>query len=116
MKLLKRSHTTMTTAEIEKLIISFDAAAIAVDKLVKSTNEIVETNRELKAAIDTKAYLEYTQGDILQNLRQQNILYKSLIYLIETDEELLDDIVERAKKHEDKEVASFWLKRVKHVK
>lgn len=106
----------LTTAELERLIASFNAAAIAVEQLVKSSNDIIETNRELKAKIDTKAYLEYTQGDILQNLKQQNILHKSLIYLIETDKELLDDIVERAKKREDKEVASFWLKRVKHGK
>lgn len=106
----------MTTAEIEKLIISFDAAAIAVDKLIKSTNEVVETNRELKAMVDTKAYLEFTQGDILQNLKQQNILYKSLIYLIEMDKELLDEIVESAKKHDDKEVAAFWLKKANDVK
>lgn len=102
----------LTTAELERLIASFNAAAIAVEQLVKSSNDIIETNRELKATIDTKAYLEYTQGDILQNLKQQNILYKSLIYMIETDKELLDDIVERAKKREDKEVAAFWLKRV----
>jgi len=61
----------MTTEEIAKLIISFDAAAIAVEQLVKSSNEIIETNRELKAVIDTKAYLEHTQGDILKNLQQQ---------------------------------------------
>lgn len=102
----------LTTTELERLITSFNAASIAVEQLVKSTNEIVETNRELKSMVDTKAYFEYTQGDILQNLKQQNILYKSLIYLIETDKELLDDIVERAKKHDDKEVAAFWLKRV----
>jgi len=102
----------MTTEEIAKLIISFDAAAIAVEQLVKSSNEIIETNRELKAVIDTKAYLEHTQGDILKNLQQQNILYKSLIYLMDSDKETVKEIVSRAAKSNDKEVVAFWQKRL----
>ena len=102
----------MTTEEIAKLIISFDAAAIAVEQLVKSSSEIIETNRELKAMIDTKAYLEHTQGDILKNLTQQNILYKSLIYLMDSDKETVKEIVSRAAKSNDKEVVAFWQKRL----
>jgi len=102
----------MTTEEIEKLIISFDAAAVTVEQLVKSSNEIIETNRELKAMIDTKAYLEHTQGDILKNLTQQNILYKSLIYLMDSDKETVKEIVSRAAKSNDKEVVAFWQKRL----
>ncbi len=102
----------MTTEEIAKLIISFDAAAIAVEQLVKSSNEIIETNRELKAMIDTKAYLEHTQGDILKNLQQQNILYKSLIYLMDSDKETVKEILSRAAKSNDKEVVAFWQKRL----
>ena len=102
----------MTTEEIAKLIISFDAAAIAVEQLVKSSSEIIETNRELKAMIDTKAYLEHTQGDILKNLQQQNILYKSLIYLMDSDKETVKEIVSRAAKSNDKEVVAFWQKRL----
>ena len=102
----------MTTEEIAKLIISFDAAAIAVEQLVKSSNEIIETNRELKAVIDTKAYLEHTQGDILKNLTQQNILYKSLIYLMDSDKETVKEIMSRAAKSNDKEVVAFWQKRL----
>jgi len=102
----------MTTEEIAKLIISFDAAAIAVEQLVKSSNDIIETNRELKAMIDTKAYLEHTQGDILKNLTQQNILYKSLIYLMDSDKETVKEIMSRAAKSNDKEVVGFWQKRL----
>ena len=102
----------MTTEEIAKLIISFDAAAIAVEQLVKSSSEIIETNRELKAMIDTKAYLEHTQGDILKNLTQQNILYKSLIYLMDSDKETVKEIMSRAAKSNDKEVVAFWQKRL----
>jgi hypothetical protein len=104
----------MTTEEIEKLIISFDAAAIAVEQLVKSSSEIIETNRELKAMIDTKAYLEHTQGDILKNLTQQNILYKSLIYLMDSDKETVKEILSRAAKSNDKEVVAFWQKRLQY--
>lgn len=101
----------LTTAELERLIASFDAATVTVEQLVKSSNEIIETNRELKAQIDTKAYLEFTQGDILKTLKQQNILQKSLLYLFDSEKETVKDIIARAAKLGDKEVAAFWLKR-----
>jgi hypothetical protein len=102
----------LTTAELERLIASFNAATVTVEQLVKSSNEIIETNRELKAMIDTKAYLEHTQGDILKNLTQQNILYKSLIYLMDSDKETVKEIMSRAAKSNDKEVVAFWQKRL----
>lgn len=102
----------LTTAELERLIASFNAATVTVEQLVKSSSEIIETNRELKAMVDTRTYLEYTQGDILKTLKQQNILQKSLLYLFDSERETIKDIIARAAKSNDKEVVAFWQKRL----
>lgn len=102
----------MTTAELESLIVSFNAASVVIEDLVKSSNQIIETNRRLNAMIDTKAYLDYTQGDIIKNLKQQNILFKSLIYLFESESDTVKEIIKVAQKNKDKEVIEFWAKRL----
>lgn len=103
----------MTTEQLEKLILSFDAAAITIEELVKSANEIMDTNKKLKAMIDTKAYLNAAQEGIVKNLNEQNILHKSLLYLLDSDKETVKDVITRAAKSKDKEVVAFWQKRLK---
>lgn len=106
----------MELKDFERLLTSFDVAVPAIDELIVSTKQVIEENRALRAMIDTKAFLDFTGGDILQNLKQQNILSRSLIYLIETDKEIIEEVIQKAIKNKDAEVVMFWKKRVENVK
>jgi len=106
----------MELKDFERLLTSFDVAVPAIDELIVNVNQIIEDNKALRAMIDTKAFLEYTNGDILKSLKQQNILSRSLMYLIETDDEIIDEVIQKAIKNKDKEVVMFWKKRVEDVK
>jgi hypothetical protein len=106
----------MELKDFERLLTSFDVAVPTIDKLIVNVNQIIEDNKALRAMIDTKAFLEYTNGDILKSLKQQNILSRSLMYLIETDDEIIDEVIQKAIKNKDKEVVMFWKKRVEDVK
>ena len=101
----------LTTEELEKLIVSFDAAAIAVEQLVKSTKEILEENKIFKAKINEKAFLSLLDKDILSTLHEQKMINKSLSYMLMADAELIDEIIKMAQKNNDKEVLSYWFKK-----
>ncbi|MFA5642700.1 MAG: hypothetical protein WC945_08250 [Bacteroidales bacterium] len=106
----------MELKDFERLLTSFDVAVPAIDELIVNVNQVIEDNKALRAMIDTKAFLEYTNGDILKSLKQQNILSRSLMYLIETDDEIIEEVIQKAIKNKDKEVVMFWKKRVEDVK
>lgn len=106
----------MELKDFERLLTSFDVVVPAIDELIVSTKQVIEENKVLRAMIDTKAFLDFTGGDILQNLKQQNILSRSLMYLIETDDEIIEEVIQKATKNRDKEVVMFWRKRVENVK
>jgi len=104
----------MEIAKIEKLIASFDSSVVVIEDLVRSSNKLIEENKELRARIDTKEYLSFTQNDLLKTLKEQSILNKSLIYLFESDQESIKDIYKIAKAQNDHEVMGFWAKRLRN--
>lgn len=100
----------MTVEELEKLVTSFQAAAPVIEELINEIQPILEENRKLKAALDTKAILSKVDTDILSTLYEQKMINKSIKYSILSDQAHLQDILQVAHEKKDLEVIAFWKK------
>lgn len=98
----------ITTQELEKLLFTFNTAAAASEELIRVSNELIESNRALKARIDTDAYLKVAKGDLVKNLNEQNILNRSLLYLLMNDKEVVNEIVAKAIEYSDHDIVTYW--------
>ena len=102
----------MTVEDLEKLIAAFQATVPTVESLLKSVNSIVQQNKEFRAKLDEQALLSLIDKNIVESLHEQRMINKSISYMLMLDKELLNEIRAEAHKRQDKELLSYWQRKI----
>jgi len=82
-----------------------------VSMLIKQSKDLINTNEELKNELALHKVIEKKEFDIIDQVHKMKILNDSLIYAIQTDDAMANDIINAAEEDGNGKIVDFWKSR-----
>lgn len=101
----------MNLNDYEELMKDVKTLVPIVSMLIKQSKDLIGINEELKNKLALHQVIEKKEFDIVEQIHKMKILNDSLIYAIQTDKEMANDIINAAEQDKNEKIVDFWKSR-----